>query len=388
MNTLMMSLSRLLMVGCVALWVLSACGTVTDAVPDRRPDYRTHTAVSPLEVPPDLTASALDDALQVPDLAPRDSATLSAYSQERQTGTIREPVARAPEGVRLEREADRRWLVSEQPAEQLWPRVRAFWVDNGFPLSRDEPSIGILETEWLENRADISDGAVRAVLRRFLDFAYSAPTRDRFRVRLERVAEGTEIYLTHYGVEEQLVSPSGGRAATATTTTVWQSRPRDPELEAEMLVRLMMHLGTGETEARTAVAERSPVPDEEPRARIVRNTLGEQALLVEQGYDETWRRVGLALDSEQFVVEDQQRSEGLYLVELVDIAAQRGGVVSRLAFWRSDADRSRERTGEQLKVRLAGQGAQTLVVVHNLDDDVDDSPLGEALLETLLQALQ
>ncbi len=383
----MITLTRLLVVGGAALWVLSACGTVTDAVPDRRPDYRTHTAASPLEFPPDLTASALDDALQVPDLAPRDSATLSAYSQERQTGTRHEPVARAPEGVQLEREGDRRWLVSEQPAEQLWPRVRAFWVDNGFPLSRDEPNIGVLETEWLENRADIPDGPIRAVMRRFLDFAYAAPTRDRFRVRLERVAEGTEIYLTHYGVEERVVSPNGGRAATATTTTVWQSRPRDPELEAEMLVRLMMHLGTGETEARTAVAERSPVADDEPRARIIRNALGEQALLVEHGYDETWRRVGLALDSEQFVVEDQQRNAGLYLVELLDLSAQRGsGVFARLAFWRSDADR--ERTGEQLKVRLAAQGAQTLVVVHNLEDEVDDSPLGLALLDTLLEALQ
>lgn len=375
------------------LLLLSACGTVgtvTDIIPDRRPDYRTSASTRPLEVPPDLTASTLDDALQVPDLASRDSATLSAYSEERQTGLPREPVAHTPDGFQVERDGDRRWLISNQAAEQLWPRVRAFWVDNGFPLSRDEPSIGVLETDWLENRADISDGPVRALLSRFLDFAYSAPTRDRFRVRLERVAEGTEIYLTHYGVEEQLVASGSGRTATEATTTVWQSRPRDPELEAEMLTRLMVYLGTAESSARDALATEPATPSgERPRTRQIRNELGEQALLVEQDYNETWRRVGLTLDSERFVVDDQNRSEGLYVVERIDTSTQQGsGVLSRLAFWRSEGDTSRERTGERFRVRLAGQGAQTLVVIHDLDGTVDNSPEGLALLEILREALQ
>ncbi len=385
--------NRHLMLSIVALGVLlllSACGTVTDIIPDRRPDYRTSAPTSPLEMPPDLIASTLDDALQVPDLAPRDRATLSAYSRERQTGLPSEPVVRAPESVRVERDGDRRWLVSDQAAEQLWPQVRAFWVDNGFPLSRDEPSIGILETDWLENRADISDGPVRAVLSRFLDFAYSAPTRDRFRVRLERVTEGTEIYLTHYGVEEQLVTAGRGRTATESTTTVWQSRPRDPELEAEMLTRLMVHLGTAESSARDALATEPATPSgEQPRARQISNELGEQALLVEQDYNETWRRVGLTLDSERFVVEDQNRNEGLYLVEQIDTTAQQGGgVFSRLAFWRSEREGGPKGTGERFRVRLAGQGAQTLIVIHDLDGNVDNSPEGLALLETLGEALQ
>ena len=379
----------------IAVLLLSACGRATNVVPDRRPDYRTSVTVSPLELPPDLTASTLDDALQVPDLAPRETATLSQYHQERQTGTVGEPVARLPQGLRVEREGDRRWLVSNQRAEQLWPQVREFWVSNGFPLSRDEPSIGVLETDWLQNRADIPDGPIRALFSRFLDFAYTAPTRDRFRVRLERVAEGTEIYLTHYGVEER-VTGGGTRVVTDTTNTVWQTRPRDPELEAEMLTRLMVHLGSAEASARAAVAQQPAQPltpstssTTPPRARQIRNEAGEIALIVNHGYDEAWRRVGLSLDSERFVVEEQNRNQGLYQVERVDTPAQRrGGVFSRLAFWRSTANGNDEYTGQRFKVRLAGQGAQTLVVIHDLNDEVDNSPEGMALLDTLQQALQ
>lgn len=378
---------------CISLTlVLSACGTVTDMVPDRRPDYRTSTMTNPLEVPPDLTASTLDDALRVPDLSPRDSAMLSEYSTERQPArSTGETVAQAPDGLRVERDGDRRWLVSTQSADQLWPRIKEFWINNGFPLSRDDPRIGVLETDWLENRADIADGPVRAILGRFLDFAYSAPTRDRFRVRLERVDDGTEVYLTHYGVEQRLVSSSGRNIAAESTDTVWQARPRDPELEAEMLTRLMVHLGTAEQRARAVLAETdpAPAPSDQPRARRIRNDLGEQALLVEHGYDEAWRLVGLTLDGERFVVEDQNRAEGLYLVEQRDTAAgQRStGVLSRLAFWRS-GDAARDEPGERFKVRLAGQGPQTLVVIHDLDDQVDTSPDGLALLDTLQQALR
>ena len=55
-----------------------------------------------------------------------------------------------------------------------------------------------METDWSENRADIPQGFIRKAIGKVMDSVYSAATRDKYRVRLERGADGsTEIYLTH-----------------------------------------------------------------------------------------------------------------------------------------------------------------------------------------------
>ena len=116
-----------------------------------------------------------------------------------------------------------------------------------------------METDWVENRADIPQDGVRAILKKYLDMLYSAPTRDRFRTRLERSADGknTEVYLTHSGVEEVAV---GGASASSTNTYIWQRRPPDPELEAEMLNRLTVYLGASEKRAEVQQAKTGAAP--------------------------------------------------------------------------------------------------------------------------------
>ena len=208
----------------VTLTLLAACSTSLDTLlPDRRPDYRKSTLAQPLEIPPDLTASTIDDTLVVPELNPAGSAKLSAYASERggaQPQPVKaEAVLPLQAGITLEQAGNQRWLTVAAPPDRVWPKVREFWTSNGFALKRDDPTIGIMETDWMENRADIPQDGVRAVLKKYLDVLYSAPTRDRFRVRLERVGEGraTEVYLAHSGVEEMAV---GGATASATNTYI------------------------------------------------------------------------------------------------------------------------------------------------------------------------
>ncbi len=209
---------------------LVGCTTRFDSLlPDRRPDYReSQVNTNRLEVPPDLTSSTIDDTLAVPELNPTGNAKFSTYASERTGGGQIKPAAAvlpAPADIRVEREGDRRWLlVQNQTPEQLWPKLKEFWTSNGLVLKRDDPRIGIMETGWAENRADISAGVIRDVLSKFIDFAYSAPTRDKFRVRVERVDDGTAIYLTHYGMEE--VDRGEGTGKDKSSGTQWQSRGR------------------------------------------------------------------------------------------------------------------------------------------------------------------
>lgn len=371
---------------------LSGCSKSFDTLlPDRRPDYKQSTLAQPLEIPPDLTGSTIDDTLAVPELNPAGSASLSTYASERkgpqaqarQTGAVLPPQP----GITLEQDGNQRWLVIAAPPDQVWPKVREFWTSNGFALKRDDPTIGIMETDWMENRADIPQDGLRGLLKNYLDVLYSAPTRDKFRVRLERAANGTatDVYLSHIGVEEVA---AGGTSASATNTYIWQRRPSDPELEAEMLNRLTVYLGAAEkrAEARQAASAQAG-----PRVRRVEEG-GQSRLLIGEDYSRAWRLIGLALDSSNYAVEEQNRGQGLYVVEYRDPELENqakgdDGWLSKMAFWRSKkADAPPP--GTRYRVRLAGQGKETVVVVHDSADRPDDSPGARQLLDSLQNVIK
>ena len=371
-----------------ALTALTACSTNFDTLlPDRRPDYRQGKVTQTLEVPPDLTSSTIDDTLMVPEINPAGSASLSAYASER--SGQQQPQARTTEavlpsqpGITLEQDGNQRWLVVAAPVDQVWPKVREFWTSNGFALKRDDATIGIMETDWVENLADIPQDGLRAILKNYLDILYSAPTRDRFRTRLERTADGksAEVYLTHSGVEEVAV---GGASASSSNTFIWQRRPSDPELEAEMLKRLTVYLGASEKRAEVQQAKTGVTPGS--RVRLV-DQGGESQLIVSEDYSRAWRLVGLALDSSNYAVEEQNRSQGLYVVEYRDPEQENRkpgdeGWFSKLAFWRSKPEAPP--VGTRYRVRLAGQGQQTVVVVRDASDQPDQSAGARQVLDTL-----
>lgn len=387
--------ARLVLAGGLIV-ALTSCSTLEETLPDRRPDYRQSRVGNPLELPPDLVTSSNDELLVIPDFSGAD-ANLSRYTDERASGVgiarASDAVLREVNGISLERADDRYWLVVEQPAGQIWPKLKEFWTANGFALRRADPGIGIMETDWAENRADIPDGPVRQVLKFVGGFAYSAATRDKFRTRIDQLnPERTEIYLTHYGIVEENSADTGlgsGGNRDRSDLYRWQPRPRDPELEVEMLRRLMLYLGASEQRAEaqiTQVANSTPAPTS-TRALRVTGPQGQAALRVEADYADAWRLVGLALDGNRYAVEDQNRAEGLYVViNSSDAPGDERGTFDWLRFWESSTDSSAEEI-PRYRVRLADQGSTTLVVVQNDQGGFDNSPAAAELLDTIASVI-
>ena len=220
---------------------LSACSVLEgDKI-----DYKSASKGQTLEVPPDLKQLSRDTRYSVP------GGVVSANALEAGKAT-QTPDSQAAANrlgdVRIERNGDQRWLVVQRPVEKLWDPVRDFWLENGFTLAQDQINIGIMETDWAENRAKIPQDFVRSTLGKVFDSLYSTGERDKFRTRLERLPDGsTEIYVSHRGMIEVYNS-------TAKDSTVWQPRPTDPELEVEFLRRMMVKLGVPAEAARAATA--------------------------------------------------------------------------------------------------------------------------------------
>jgi outer membrane protein assembly factor BamC len=347
-----------------ALLALSGCSIIEG----EKVDYRSAGKGVALDVPPDLTQLSRDSRYQVPG----GTVTASAY----QVGQAAPPLPTAATtvgDVRVERAGQERWLVVNRPADQLWEPVREFWQENGFLLTVDKPELGVMETDWAENRAKIPQDPIRNLLGKVLDSVYSTAERDKFRTRMERTANGgTEIYISHRGMEEVYDS-------NQKDTTVWQPRPADPGIEAEFLRRLMVKLGTPADQAKNLVAS-APA---KPTARMM-NVNGSPALEVDDGFDRAWRRVGLALDRTGFTVEDRDRSAGTYFVRYVEPGADRktGGLFSKLF--------SKDEPANPVKYRitLKSQGEKTVVSVLNSTGAPETSPVAQKIVKLLQEDLK
>ncbi|MDX9706614.1 MAG: outer membrane protein assembly factor BamC [Azospira sp.] len=371
-----------------SLCVLAACGSL--GLETKKVDYKTTARAPTLETPPDLIAPAQDDRFAVPDIGGgRGQATFSAYANERK------PEARAARGsssvlptvdnVRIERAGTQRWLVVPGTPEKHWDLVKEFWQETGFLVKLEVPEAGIIETDWAENRAKIPQDFLRNFLGRVIDSLYSSAERDKFRTRLEPGSEPgtTDIFISHRGMYEIFVSE--GRDQTR-----WQPRPADPELEAEMLRRLMMRFGIEEKQAAVAVATSQTPPAE--RARIVSAAGSARVLEVNERFDRAWRRVGLALDRVGFTVEDSDRSKGLYFVRYVDpdadaTAKKDGeGWLARLNPFKSSETTALSRM--QYRIHVAEAGERSAVGVLTREGGADDSETARKILGLLHEQLK
>jgi outer membrane protein assembly factor BamC len=342
---------------------LAACSS-TSVDLSKKIDYKSANRLPPLEVPPDLTRPSADDRYTVPDINPRGTATYSEYSRERagQRPGAASPVLPQLDSARIVRDGTQRWLVVKGEPAQLWPVVKEFWQEAGFIVNVESPESGVMETDWAESRAKLENiGMIRGLLSRFLDQVFTTSERDKFRTRLERGIEPgtTEIYVSHRGMEEVIVGSSADQPDTR-----WQPRPPDPNLEAEMLGRMMTRFGVEQTRVKSQLASGAPA---QQRATLQKGTDGTRTLTLDEQFDRAWRRVGLALDRVGFTVEDRDRSKGLYFVRYIDPkidsqAADNKGFLSRLKFWGSDKPKAEQ---FRIEVRDDTKGCQVKVLTKD-----------------------
>lgn len=303
--------------------LLGGCSTMNDMLKGDKVDYKTSGKAGPsLEVPPDLTQLTRETRYVVPGTA------VSANAFQVGQGTQALPVAALAVGdVRIERSGSQRWLVVNRPADKLYGPIRDFWLESGFLLALDQENLGIMETDFAENRAKLPQDFIRETLGKVFESLYSTGERDKFRTRLERnAAGGTEIYVSHRGLVEVVVGGSTGKNTTG-DGTVWQPVPPNPELEAEFLRRLMVKLGVSQEQSKVLVAAGTP-----RTTSNVANVNGVPVVQMEEGFDRAWRRVGLTLDRTGFTVEDRDRAQGTYFVRYVDVTSDRKepGFLSKL----------------------------------------------------------
>ena len=313
----------------------------------------------PLEVPPDLTGPATEGRYIVPDIKKTESKTYSAYSKERADGKNGVNTRLLPENsdesmVRIERSGTQRWLVVKGETEIVWPIIKGFWKEMGFSIKVEIPEAGVIETDWAENRAVTPQNIL---LRKV-----STIELDKFRTRLERGdGETTEIFISHRRMEQ----------------------PADPDLEAEMLAQLIMYFGVAKDQAR-AIVDSVKIKD---RAHL--NLENKGVLTMEEAFDRSWRRVGLALDRIGFTVEDRDRSAGIYFVRYVDPENKinvEPGAWDKFLPWKDDNEDNQKPVEYRIQITEIESGCEVIVV--NVDGSQQKSDVADRILNLLYEQLR
>ncbi|HZM35572.1 MAG TPA: outer membrane protein assembly factor BamC [Burkholderiales bacterium] len=367
--------------------LLGGCSSINDYV-ERKTDYRSAgpaKRLPPLEVPPDLTAPTQDGRYAMPEQqAPTSTATFSGYQAGRAEKPAEGKSAVLPtfDRMQVQRAGTQRWLAVQASPEALWPILKEFWKEQGFEIEVERPQAGIMETQWAENRAKIPLDVVSRTLSRVAGRLYSTGELDKFRTRLERSPEGsgTEIYISHRGVQEIEQTAIGAGGPTGVVPTIWQPRPVDPGLEADFLQRLMVKLGANEERAQQLASPQQPAY----RAELRKGVGGRELLEVYEPFDRAWRRVGLALDRVGFTVEDRDRQKGLYFVRYADPANAK----DERGFFARIFSSSPEVKPEQYRVQITQAGTSTQVNVLDKNGADDSSQTASRILSLLHEQLK
>ncbi|MGA8010468.1 MAG: outer membrane protein assembly factor BamC [Thiomonas sp.] len=361
---------------------LSGCSSLSTVVQGKGVDYESAKQGNQLDVPPDLTQLARQERYVVPGSP---NAPVSALAYDRGVQTT-EQVAKTnavlPQypGMRIDQAGAQRWLVVDSTPDQLWEKVKGFWQENGFYLTQADATTGIMETDWAENRAKLPQDFIRKYVGKVFDSLYDTGTRDRFRTVFERTPDGkgTQIYVTHQTMKE--VYNSNDK-----TTTAWEPATPDPGLNTIFLRKLMVALGENEQAAKQQVE--NPAQIAQPVAsQLIDNGL---ALQMQDGFDNAWRKVSLAINTAGFTVIDRNRAAGQFDVRYISAeAALKASQDSTGFFGKLFGKNASAPKPADYRIALQGSGSQTVVSVQTLDGKPLQTDDARKILQILQQQIQ
>ena len=255
-------------------------------------NYQGDDTIDSLVIPPDLTKPNLQ-GLFVENVGVTD-----------QTYKVTEVL-----NVEVKRDAHRRWLLVDMPPSEVWSLSKEFFRSFGFKIEKESQKIGILETDYLEidtNVPDKSLGAIRAGLSKLLNTQYGLPIADKYRIRIESLDDPnqSEVYLTLTSIGEVVQGE----------LRVWQAREKDVELETEMLLHLMVFLGSDRSEAINKIQASNEKP--ELTVSVIKSDSGYATLVFPYDKKQAWSYLGWALDELDVDIEDRDAIDGTYYINV------------------------------------------------------------------------
>lgn len=361
--------------GLAVLLTLAACSNadIASSLPDNRPNYKQSRVANPLEVPPDLTQSSIDDALAVPELSGAGSADLSTYQQERD-GTSAGQNSLASTLQKIHRSGDAAWIEIAGRPDAVFQNAKSFWTSNGLPLTRVDKNIGIMETDWLEADNNLPSTGISRLISTLIKPLSDDGMRDKFRTRIDYDGKKTYVHLTHYGATEKEVTTGKtvkSPRAKESKEFAWVASSRNAELEVEMLRRLNLYLNQ-RGQRNTNNSEK----DSTSAMQFAALRDGTPALVINSDFNQAWVLLGIAIDRAGYEIDSQARRDGIY--SFAKITDKKVGFIVKEV----------ERTIDNYTIGLADQGNRQIAVVRTHNRQPVSADQAKSILQKISQEIR
>jgi len=292
---------------------------------DIKINYYSDKSVTSLEIPPDLTSPTFENSFRISEFANDiNPNTVNLTNKEIEDKT--QKIIAATADIEVKKSGNRRWLIVDKNPEIIWDLSKQFFKDNGFVIKKSNKKIGIMETDFLENKPKIpakSLGLIRSFLEAQIEnVSYTLPIVDSYKIRIEPLDDGkkSEVHLSLFSMAE-VISGSG-----KDETTYWQASEKNIALENEMLYSLMLYLGGDTALAREKIVN---AKDEGKISVVLLDGLNKYAKLqFKLNLIDTWDNISWALSELNIVVEDKDLKEKTFYIQAARTADK--GVFSKL----------------------------------------------------------
>lgn len=268
-------------------------------------NYYSNKSVSSLKVPPDLTLPSQENAFKIGEFAKVQEHVIS-FSEKDKIVSEANSILRTPSNVSVEKYGPRRWLRVNKKADDVWDLSRAFLKQQGFAINYTNKKIGVIETDYVENKPYISDqnvGLIRSMIRKATGQSYSLPVIDKYRIRIEPLDEKdeTEVHLSLTSFHEIVINQ--GKGVEEGENTIWQPKEKDLTVETEMLYRLMVFLG-GDT-AESIEKIKLAAEENQISIKVDDGFNGYAKLVIKANLADSWDSIAWALDQKNILIEDK-----------------------------------------------------------------------------------
>ncbi len=265
-----------------------------------------------LETPPDLISPRERNTLDIPEFVKNNDAKLFTVDTKLENIEL----------VRIGRDS----IISLKNTEKnfLWDKLIEFWRMEGFRLSQKDYTLGTLKTVYLENLSEAQLGTIQKYVGRYIPLLVTPETRDSFKTRILEKDENINILVTHYGKEYM---------SDGDTEFRWQNRPRDPEIESEMIARLFIYLGGDEAKSRGYTVIKSTGVRNKASLNIDDN--GAHTLFVGDIYERVWPQTIRTLETMGVQIISAKEADGIIQITAKEVEEQQqeAGLLDFLVFW-------------------------------------------------------
>ncbi|WP_066966609.1 outer membrane protein assembly factor BamC [Microbulbifer sp. Q7] len=269
---------------CAAVTTLSGCGIFgkDGYFRDRGDDYQLADSLPPLQMPEGVSSKNQEELYEIPQIS---------GEVERGDFVVPRPQALSVnvglDRVKIQKLGSRRWVLVNQPPDEVWPQLHYFLRTTGLQLAMSDAGAGTMETTWLT-------------------FGDNPDTKDKYRLQVESGVQPdtTEIHVRH--LSAPLETPAGGAVN-------WPAQSSSPEREGWMIDEMSSALAADATGAAASLVAQA-IGGGKVKVQVMEPAGKEPYIALGLAMNRAWATVSHALNTGAYRLHKEDSDIGIFYV--------------------------------------------------------------------------